>query len=201
MGKYYKTEEKQKRILEVIHLKLDNLYLLERMFSSYSRLYLYDMGKNEESSFDSDYLLVHQMGEKTLHLGIIKLNNKEKDLCQCNSFMTTYKKDKNSDVYYRDLQHCYEINKIIREEKITKHRETIYLSTEAECRERIGIEKMLAAAGIKTDGKLVTEIIKVNVKFGKFHQLQELKDKEAMIAKCRDKRERALVETLMADLS
>lgn len=46
VGKYYQTEEKQRRILEVIHLKIDNLHLLGEMFSSYSKLYLYDTGKN-----------------------------------------------------------------------------------------------------------------------------------------------------------
>ena len=90
VGKYYQTEEKQRRILEVIHLKIDNLHLLGEMFSSYSKLYLYDTGKNQESNIDSDYLLVHQMEDRTLHLGIIKINAKEKSLCQCNSFMTTY---------------------------------------------------------------------------------------------------------------
>ena len=34
--KYYKTEEKQRRMLEMIHRKLDNLAELGEMFSSYS---------------------------------------------------------------------------------------------------------------------------------------------------------------------
>ena len=66
--KYYKTEEKQCRILEVIHLKLDNLSFLPEMFASYSKLYLYDLGKHEDSDFDSDYLLVHDMRDRILHL-------------------------------------------------------------------------------------------------------------------------------------
>lgn len=118
--KYYKTEEKQRRILEVIHLKLYNLSFLSEMFTSYSKLYLYDLGKREDSDFDSDYLMVHEMRDRTLHLGIIKTGKQEKDLCQCNSFMTTYKKDKNSDSFYRDLARCYEINSIVREDKMTK---------------------------------------------------------------------------------
>ena len=146
--KYYRTEEKQRRILEVIHLKLDNLSFLPEMFASYSKLYLYDLGRREDSDFDSDYLMVHEMEDRTLHLGIIKKDRQEKNLCQCNSFMTTYKKDKNSDSFYRGLEHCYEINRIVREDKMTKRAETIYLSSMAECRERTGIEKMLQAGGI-----------------------------------------------------
>ncbi len=84
MQKYYRTEEKQRRILEVIHLKLDNLSFLPEMFASYSKLYLYDLGKREDSEFDSDYLMVHEMGDRTLHLGIIKKDRQEKNLCQCN---------------------------------------------------------------------------------------------------------------------
>ena len=194
--KYYRTEEKQRRILEVVHLKLDNLYLLERMFSSYSKLYLYDIGKNEDSSFDSDYLLVHQMEDRILHLGIIKINSKEKNLCQCNSFMTTFKKDKNSDSFYRDLLHCYEISKIVREDKISKRAKTIYQCRDAECRERIGIEKMLLAEGLNIDDKLIKEIIKVNLKFGKYHLLSELSDESVMLAKCENKREEALVKSM-----
>lgn len=194
--KYYRTEEKQRRILEVIHLKLDNLHLLGEMFSSYSRLYLYDIGKNRDSNFDSDYLMVQQMEDRTLHLGIIKLNRKEKNLCQCNSFMTTYNKDKNSDAYYCNLQNCYEISKVVREDKVSKRSGTIYQSLDAECRERSGIEKMFAAEGVKAEGRLITEIIKVNLKFGKYHLLQELKDQPAMLAKCEDKREEALVKSM-----
>ena len=201
VGKYYRTEEKQRRILEVIHLKLDNLCFLEEMFSSYSKLYLYDVGKNEDSNFDSDYLMVHQMEDRTLHLGIIKSGKKEKNLCQCNSFMTTYKKDKNSDAYYCNLPHCYEINKIVREDKASKRSETIYQSINAECRERSGIKKMFAAEGVKPADRLVTEIIKINLKFGKYHLLQELKDQSALLAKCENKREEALVKSMERLLS
>ena len=196
VGKYYRTEEKQRRILEVIHLKLDNLCFLGEIFTSYSKLYLYDTGKNEDSNFDSDYLMVHQMADRTLHLGIIKAGRKEKNLCQCNSFMTTYKKDKNSDAYYRNLSHCYEISKIVREDKVSKRSRTTYQSVDAECRERSGIEKMFAAEGVKAEDRLVTEIIRVNLKFGKYHLLQELKDQPAMLAKCGNKREEALVKSV-----
>ena len=61
--KYYRTEEKQRRILEVIHLKLDNLSFLPEMFASYSKLYLYDLGRREDSDFDSDYLMVRALSE------------------------------------------------------------------------------------------------------------------------------------------
>lgn len=49
VGKYYRTEEKRRRILAVIRLKLDNLHLLPEMFDYYSKLYLYDVGKKEDS--------------------------------------------------------------------------------------------------------------------------------------------------------
>lgn len=196
--KYYKTEEKQRRILEIIHLKLDNLSFLPEMFASYSKLYLYDLGKREDSDFDSDYLLVHDMRDRILHLGIIKAGGQEKDLCQCNSFMTTYKKDKNSDSFYRDLVHCYEINRIVCEDKMTKRAEVIYLSNMAECRERTGIEKMLRAGGIGADEKLVTEIVKINLKFGIYHTMDMLNDEAGLLAKCKDKREKALVSEFLA---
>lgn len=54
--KYYKTKEKQDRMLKLIHLKLDYLYLLPEMICSYSKLYLFDINHNPDSEFDSDYL-------------------------------------------------------------------------------------------------------------------------------------------------
>ncbi len=193
VGKYYRTEEKRRRILEVIHLKLDNLHLLPEMFDSYSKLYLYDV-KKEDSEFDSDYLMVHEMPDRTLHLGIIKAGGKDKNLCQCNSFLTTYKKDKNSDSFYCNLKHCYEINKIVRENKETKKAETIYQSEQAVLREAAGIEKMLSGAGIVPDDKLLKTIIKLNVKFGKYHTLEVLSDSEQLLKECSDKREEELVK-------
>ena len=112
--------------------------------------------------------------------------------------MTTYKKDKNSDTFYRDLVHCYEINRIVREDKMTKRAEVIYLSNMAECRERTGIEKMLRASGIGADEKLVTEIVKVNLKFGIYHTMDMLNDEAGLLAKCMDKRKKALVSEFLA---
>lgn len=77
--KYYKTEEKQQRILELLHRKLDNLDQVGEMFSSYSKLYLYEKAQNRDSEFQSDYLLVHESGKKILHLGIVKAEG-SKDL-------------------------------------------------------------------------------------------------------------------------
>lgn len=62
--KYYRTKEKQDRMLKLIHLKLDYLYLLPEMFCSYSNLYLFDVNHNPDSEFDSDYLLIHRMEDK-----------------------------------------------------------------------------------------------------------------------------------------
>ena len=67
----------------------DSLYLLPEMFSSYSKLYLFDINYNPDSEFDSDYLLIHCLEDKILHLGLVKAQGKEKDLCHCNSFITT----------------------------------------------------------------------------------------------------------------
>ncbi len=57
---------------------------------------------------------------------------------------------------------------------MTKRAETIYLGSMAECRERTGIEKMLRAGCIRADEKLVTEIVKVNLKFGIYHIMDML---------------------------
>ena len=79
---------------------------------------------------------------------------------------------------------------------MTKISKTIYLSSEAECRERTGIEKMLLTEGLDSDDKLIKEIIRVNLKFGKYHLLSEINDLSAMLAKCEDKREEALVKSV-----
>ncbi len=164
---YYKTEEKQRRMLEMIHRKMDNLGELEHMFFSYSRLYLYEKEQNRNSEFQSDYLLVHENGKKILHLGLVK-SESGKDLYHCNSFMTTYQNDRDRDSFFRNLSHRYEITKIVRENKDTKHKEVIYQSIEAEQREKSGIEKMLVA------------------------------DSEVLFGKCTDKRQKNLVADFYA---
>lgn len=111
-----------------IHLKLDYLCLLPEMFCTYSKLYLFDINHNSNSEFDSDYLLIHRMEDKVLHLGIVKVQGKERGLCHCNSFITTYVAEKDYDILYRDLEHSYEITKIVREDKTTKQAEVIYQS-------------------------------------------------------------------------
>ena len=197
VGKYYKTEEKQRRMLEMIHRKLDNLELVGEMFSSYSRLYLYEKEQNKDSEFQSDYLLVHESGKKILHLGIVKAEG-SKDLYHCNSFMTTYQNDRDKEAFYCNLPHRYEINKIIRENKVTKQKEVIYLSEQAELREISGIGKMLSAVGRENDKKLIKLILRLNVKFGVYHTADMLNDKEALLGKCTDKRERALVSDFLS---
>lgn len=81
---------------------------------------------------------------------------------------------------------------------MTRRAEVIYLSSIAECRERTGIEKMLRAGGIEADEKLVTEIVKVNLKFGIYHTMDMLNDGTGLLAKCMDKREKALVSGFLA---
>jgi hypothetical protein len=192
--KYYRTKEKQDRILKLIHLKLDYLHLLEEMFHSYSKLYLFDVNHNQDSKFDSDYLLVHRVEDKVLQLGLIKAEGREKGLCHCNSFITTYVAEKDYDILYRDLTHFYEITKIVREDKQMKQSETIYQSEQAALRERTGIEKMLSANSIETDDKLVRYITKLNLKFGKYHTVEMLSDSELLMKECRNKRDEALVK-------
>ena len=195
--KYYKTEEKQRRMLEMIHRKLDNLGELGEMFSSYSKLYLYEKEKNKESEFQSDYLLVHETGKKILHLGLVR-SERGKGIYHCNSFMTTYQNDRDRDSFFRDLPYRYEITRIVKENKDTKHKEVIYQSKEAEQREQAGIEKMLAAAGIRADGKLIKSIFRLNKKFGIYHTADMLNDSEALLGKCTDKRDESLVSDFLA---
>ena len=55
---------------------------------------------------------------------------------------------------------------------------------------------MLLTEGLDSDDKLIKEIIRVNLKFGKYHLLSEINDLSAMLAKCEDKREEALVKSV-----
>lgn len=196
--KYYKTKEKQDRMLKLIHLKLDYLYLLPKMFCSYSKLYLFDINHNPDSEFDSDYLLIHRMEDKVLHLGLIKALGREKGVCHCNSFITTYVAEKDYDILYRNLEHFCEITKIVREDKITKQAEVIYQSEQAVLREKQGIEKMLVANGVEPGEKIVRYIMKLNVKFGVYHTLDMLSDTEKLMEKCRDKRDETLVKDFIS---
>jgi len=169
----------------MIHLKLDYLHLLYNMFSSYSRLYLFDINHYPDSEFSSDFLLIHEIEDKILHLGLVKAHGKEKGLCHRNSFITTYMAEKEYDILYRVLTHCYEISKIIREEKETKVTETIYQSGQAALREKTGIEP---------EPNLVRYIMKINVKFGKYHTIEMLSKVSLLMVECRNKRDKILVE-------
>lgn len=191
--KYYRPEEKQRLILEMIYRKLNNLHLLEEMFHSYSKLYLYE--KKVGTEFDCDYLMVHESGKAILHLGLVKSVD-HKGVYHCNSFMATYQTDREKDLFFCHLSQRYEIDKIIRENKETKRSETIYQSSEAEHREHTGIEKMLRGKGIKVSNKLTTEILKVNQKFGKYHLLEELSNQSVMLSKCEDEKEEAMVKSM-----
>ena len=162
------------------------------------RITLESLDHNPDSEFDSDYLLIHRMEDKVLHLGIVKAQGKEKGLCHCNSFITTYVAERDYDLLYRDLSHSYEITKIVREDKITKQAEVIYQSEQASLREKSGIEKMLYAVGIEPEEKLVRYIMKLNVKFGEYHTLDMLSDTEQLMKKCRDKRDEALVKDFIS---
>ncbi|MDE7403480.1 MAG: hypothetical protein K2M81_00080 [Lachnospiraceae bacterium] len=109
-----------------------------------------------------------------------------------------YEKEQNRDSFFRSLPQRYEITKIVRENKDTKHKETIYQSIEAEQREKFGIEKMLVTAGIQIDKKLINFILRLNKKFGIYHTVEMLNDNEALLRKCTDKREKNLVTEFLA---
>lgn len=136
--KYYRTEEKQRVILEMIYRKLNNLHLLKEMFHSYSKLYLYEKAEVMGTEFECDYLMVHESGKAILHLGLVKSAD-NKGVYHCNSFMTTYQTDKEKDLFFCNLSKRYEIRKIVREDKQSKEKEVIYLSDQAELREVSGI--------------------------------------------------------------
>lgn len=195
--KYYRTEEKQRLMLEMIYRKLNNLHLLGEMFQSYSKLYLYEKTENMNTEFDCDYLMVHESGKAILHLGLIKSEDR-KDIFHCNSFMTTYQTDREKDLFFCNLSKRYEINKIVREDKQSKEKEVIYMSEQAELREKTGIEKMLAGAGMEADDKLLKAVLRLNVKFGEYHTLDMLSDTEQLMSKCRNKREEALVKDFIS---
>lgn len=182
----------------MVYGKINNLPRISEMLRTESVLYLYDITANPELQLKTDYLLVNQQQDAVLQLGIIKEVKSKEQICHCNSFMVDYKNNEDYDLHYRDLTHCYEINKIVREEKETKRAEVIYQSMEAEQREKSGIEKMLAAAGIYADKKLLNLIFQLNKKFGIYHTVDILNDNEALLGKCTDKREKKLVSDFLA---
>lgn len=194
--KYYRTEEKQRQILEIIYRKLNNLHLLDEMFQSYSKLYIYEKNVNTDTAFDCDYLMVHESGKAILHLGLIKSEDK-KNVYHCNSFMTTYQTDREKNLFFCNLSKRYEINKIIREDKKTKKKDVIYLSEQAELREKSGIIKMLEAAGIYADEELLKYIFRLNIRFGEYHTLDMLSDEKLLMNKCKNKRDEVLVKEFL----
>lgn len=90
--KYYRGENKQASLHAMINGKIDNLHRIEDMLSTYSELYLYDVAANSELELKTDYLLVNQLEEMVLQLGLVKSYNKKVQEYHCNSFMVDYKK-------------------------------------------------------------------------------------------------------------
>lgn len=195
--KYYRTEEKQRIILEMLDRKLNNLHLLKEMFYSYSRLYLYEKAEVMDTELDCDYLMVHESGKAILHLGLVKSGDNT-GVYHCNSFMTTYQTDRKRDSFYCNLSKRYEINKIVREDKQSKEKAVIYLSEQTELREISGITKMLLEAGVEVDSELLKYILRLNIKFGEYHTLDMLSDTEQLMRKCRGKRDQALVKDFIS---
>lgn len=191
--KYYKQSAKQESMAAMVYGKINNLPRISEMLRTESVLYLYDITENPELQLKTDYLLVNQQPDVVLQLGIIKAVKSKEQVCHCNSFMVDYKKNKDHDQHYRKLTHCYKINKIVREEKDTKRAEVIYQSMETKQREQAGIEKMLAAAGIRAEDKLIKSILRLNKRFGIYHTADMLNDSKNLLGKCMDKREKNLV--------
>ena len=196
--KYYRGKSKQDSMLAMVNGKIDNLYRIEDMLLTYSELYLYDVTANPDSELKTDYLLVNQLEDRVLQLGMVKADKKKVQEYHCNSFMVDYKENDDYDLHYRNLTQRYEISKIVREDKITKRTEVIYQSTSAEDREKAGIEKMLGADGIEENVKLVKAIFRINQRFGIYHTMEMLSDTEKLMEKCRDKRDEALVKDFIS---
>lgn len=196
--KYYRGKSKQDSMLAMVNGKIDNLYRIEDMLSTYSVLYLYDVAANPESELQTDYLLVNHLDDRVLQLGMVKADKKNVQEYHCNSFMVDYKANDDYDLHYRNLTQRYEISKIVREDKITKRSEVIYQSKAAEERELAGIEKMFKASGIKENTKLIKAIFRLNQRFGVYHTIQMLSDFDALMEKCRDKRDEALVKDFIS---
>ena len=79
----------------------------------------------------------------------MRADKKKRQEYHCHSFMVDYKENDDYDLHYRNLTQCYEINKIVRIDKITKQSEVIDQSTLAEEREKAGIEKMLVTDDVE----------------------------------------------------
>lgn len=197
--KYYRGKSKQDSMLAMVNGKIDNLYRIEDMLSTYSVLYLYDVTANPESELQTDYLLVNHLDDRVLQLGMVKADKKNVQEYHCNSFMVDYKENDDYDLHYRNLTQRYEISKIVREDKITKRSEVIYQSKAAEERELAGIEKMFVSANVVPDEKLVKAVLRMNVKFGKYHTMEQLADVESLFKQCSNKREESLVEAFFKE--
>ena len=197
--KYYRGKSKQDSMLAMVNGKIDNLYRIEDMLSTYSILYLYDVAANPESELQTDYLLVNHLDDRVLQLGMVKADKKNVQEYHCNSFMVDYKENDDYDLHYRNLTQRYEISKIVREDKITKRSEVIYQSKAAEERELAGIEKMFVSANVVPDEKLVKAVLRMNVKFGKYHTMEQLADVESLFKQCSNKREESLVEAFFKE--
>lgn len=90
-------------MLAMVNGKIDNLYRIEDMLSTYSELYLYDVTANPDSELKTDYLLVNQLDDRVLQLGMVKADKKKVQEYHCNSFRVDYKQNDDYDLHYRNL--------------------------------------------------------------------------------------------------
>lgn len=138
--KYYQGEKKQNSMLTMVYGKIDHIHKIEEMLSGYSKLYLYDVAANPESELKTDYLLVNEQESGIFQLGLLKTKIKERQVYHCNSFLISYRKNDNYDLYYRNLKQCDEISKIIREDKKTK-RDRLFIKAKTQNSENMSAFK------------------------------------------------------------
>lgn len=129
---------------------------------------------------------------------MVRADKKKRQEYHCNSFMVDYKENDDYDLHYRNLTQCYEINKIVRIDKITKQSEVIDQSTLAEETEKAGIEKMLVSDDVEGNTKLIRAVFRLNQRFGVCHTIEMPSEPDTLMAKCRDKRDEALVKDFIS---
>lgn len=178
--KYYPKTERAVSMLAMIKSKIDNLHRIEEILTGESKLYIYDAALNSTSELKTNYLIVNEQDEIVLQMGLVKVKGRKE--YHCNTFMIHYKENANYDIHYKNLTQCYEIQKIVRENKSSKFKEVIYQSEESKERERKGIKKILEKNGIKAGEKLIDEIHGYNIEYGKFHDFEEL-EKKGIVSK------------------
>ena len=117
--KYYKGTEKQNSALAMVYGKIDNLYRIRELFSSEAAIYLYEKVLNPDSELDTDYLLVCELQEIVIQIGIVAAGKGAEKVYHCNTFLIDYRSNNDYDLHYRNLKVRHDIRKVTRQEKMT----------------------------------------------------------------------------------